>query len=183
MLEGIVPQPFLLLLAAFEPCFAAPSYRNFRVLVAGWVHCPGRRSSLHLGRLGLRHLHHARAHRPPPRPERLRHPSAPAPAPHPFRPPAWLPEQLLLYNAWSRQQPGGHAEGLWPGLDYLLPNADCGRCSTAMRIAVRIPSPLSHSTSHLPSLAARRQLRAAGSPALDSGRCSNDPMGGVRRHG
>ncbi len=44
MSEGIVPQPFLVLLAAFEPCFGAPSYRNFRVLVVGWVHCLGRRT-------------------------------------------------------------------------------------------------------------------------------------------
>jgi hypothetical protein len=26
------------LLVAFEPCFSAPSYRTFRLLVAGWMH-------------------------------------------------------------------------------------------------------------------------------------------------
>ena len=44
MPEGIVPQTFLVLLAVFEPCFGAPSYRNFRVLVSGWVHCLGLRT-------------------------------------------------------------------------------------------------------------------------------------------
>jgi hypothetical protein len=32
------------LLAAFEPCFHAPSYRTFSLLVAGWIHCLGRRT-------------------------------------------------------------------------------------------------------------------------------------------
>ena len=60
MPEGIVPQSFLVLLAAFEPCFGAPSYRNFRVLVAGWVHCLGRRTitavALAAGAVGQRHI-------------------------------------------------------------------------------------------------------------------------------
>ena len=60
MPEGIVPQPFLVLLAAFEPCFGAPSYRNFRVLVVGWVHCLGRRTTtavvLAVGAVGRRHI-------------------------------------------------------------------------------------------------------------------------------
>jgi hypothetical protein len=30
-------------LAIDKPCFTAPSYRTFRLLVAGWIHCPGRR--------------------------------------------------------------------------------------------------------------------------------------------
>jgi hypothetical protein len=38
----IVPESFALVLAAFAPCFTAPTYRIFRYLVAGWVHCPGR---------------------------------------------------------------------------------------------------------------------------------------------
>jgi hypothetical protein len=60
MPEGIVPQSFLVLLAAFEPCFGVPSYRNFRVLVAGWVHCLGRRTitavALAAGAVGQRHI-------------------------------------------------------------------------------------------------------------------------------
>src|SRR5437870_1449147 len=35
---------FLRLLVAFEPCFHAPSYRTFSLLVAGWIHCQGRRT-------------------------------------------------------------------------------------------------------------------------------------------
>lgn len=43
MPEIILPSPFVGLLVAFEPCFHAPSYRTFSLLVAGWIHCPGRR--------------------------------------------------------------------------------------------------------------------------------------------
>jgi hypothetical protein len=32
------------LLVAFEPCFTAPSHRTFSLLVAGWMHCLGRRT-------------------------------------------------------------------------------------------------------------------------------------------
>ncbi len=56
----ILPPTFLPLLAAFEPCFGAPSYRNFAVLVAGWIHCLGRRTItavvLAAGAVGSRHL-------------------------------------------------------------------------------------------------------------------------------
>src|SRR5215207_5244013 len=38
----MLPESFALALAAFAPCFTAPTYRIFRYLVAGWVHCPGR---------------------------------------------------------------------------------------------------------------------------------------------
>jgi hypothetical protein len=38
----IVPESFALLLAAFVPCFTAPTYQTFCYLVAGWLHCPGR---------------------------------------------------------------------------------------------------------------------------------------------
>ena len=38
----IVPGSFVVLLAAFQPCFTAPTFRSFRYLVAGWVQCPGR---------------------------------------------------------------------------------------------------------------------------------------------
>jgi DDE superfamily endonuclease len=44
MSEIILPSPFVGLLVAFEPCFSAPSYRTFRLLVAGWIHCLGRRT-------------------------------------------------------------------------------------------------------------------------------------------
>jgi hypothetical protein len=37
MPEIILPSPFVGLLVAFEPCFSAPSYRTFRLLVAGWI--------------------------------------------------------------------------------------------------------------------------------------------------
>jgi hypothetical protein len=40
----IVPESFARLLAAFRPCFTAPTFRIFRYLVAGWVHCTGRRT-------------------------------------------------------------------------------------------------------------------------------------------
>lgn len=32
------------LLVAFETCFTAPSYRTLGLLVAGWIHCHGRRT-------------------------------------------------------------------------------------------------------------------------------------------
>jgi hypothetical protein len=44
MPTSILPASFLILLAAFRSSFHAPSYRNFQVLVAGWVHCLGRRT-------------------------------------------------------------------------------------------------------------------------------------------
>jgi len=44
MSEGIVPQTFVPLLAAFEGCFTAPTYRTFRLVVAGWLQCLGRRT-------------------------------------------------------------------------------------------------------------------------------------------
>jgi hypothetical protein len=60
MPEGILPNTFVLLLAAFEPCFHAPTYRNFTLLVAGWIHCPGRRTvtgvALAAGAVGTRHI-------------------------------------------------------------------------------------------------------------------------------
>src|SRR5215217_3804475 len=44
MPEIILPSTFVGLLVAFEPCFATPSYRTFGLLVAGWIHCLGRRT-------------------------------------------------------------------------------------------------------------------------------------------
>jgi hypothetical protein len=44
MFEVILPHSFVLLCAAFQPCFTAPTYRTFQWLVAGWLHCPGRRT-------------------------------------------------------------------------------------------------------------------------------------------
>jgi DDE superfamily endonuclease len=42
MFEVILPHRFGALLAAFQPCFTAPTYRTFQWLVAGWIHCVGR---------------------------------------------------------------------------------------------------------------------------------------------
>jgi Transposase DDE domain len=57
---GIVPESFLGLLAAFAPCFGAPSYRTFELLIVGWVHCLGRRTitavALASGAAGSRHI-------------------------------------------------------------------------------------------------------------------------------
>lgn len=44
MFEVILPHSFGLLFAAFQPCFTAPTYRNFQLLVAGWIHWLGRRT-------------------------------------------------------------------------------------------------------------------------------------------
>jgi DDE superfamily endonuclease len=60
MFEVILPQSFLLLCAAFQPCFTAPTYRTFQWLVVGWVHCPGRRTitavAVAAGAVEQRHL-------------------------------------------------------------------------------------------------------------------------------
>lgn len=60
MPEVIVPPAFLPLLAAFQPCFTAPSYRTFCLLLAGWIHCAGRRTitgvALASGAVGQRHI-------------------------------------------------------------------------------------------------------------------------------
>jgi DDE superfamily endonuclease len=57
---AILPNTFVLLLAAFEPCFHAPTFRTFGLLVAGWVHCLGRRTvtavALASGAVGIRHV-------------------------------------------------------------------------------------------------------------------------------
>jgi DDE superfamily endonuclease len=56
----ILPNTFVPLLAAFEPCFHAPTFRIFGVLVAGWIHCLGRRTitavALASGAVGARHV-------------------------------------------------------------------------------------------------------------------------------
>ena len=56
----MVPDTFVVLLATFHSCFTAPSYANFEILVAGWVHCLGRRTitavTLASGALGTRHV-------------------------------------------------------------------------------------------------------------------------------
>jgi hypothetical protein len=44
MPEIILPSTMVSVLVAFEPCFTAPSYRTFGLLVAGWIHCLGRRT-------------------------------------------------------------------------------------------------------------------------------------------
>ena len=56
----IVPETFIGMLAAFDGCFTVPSYRNFVTIVAGWVHCVGRRTVtavvLASGAGGSRHI-------------------------------------------------------------------------------------------------------------------------------
>ena len=58
MPEVILPSPMVGLLAAFEPCFHAPSYRIFRLVVAGWMKCSPlsrqelARKTLRLGAVG-----------------------------------------------------------------------------------------------------------------------------------
>jgi hypothetical protein len=60
MLPVILPDTFAPLLTAFQPCFSAPSYQNFGLLVAGWIHCLGRRTitavTLAAGVVGRRHI-------------------------------------------------------------------------------------------------------------------------------
>lgn len=56
----ILPETFVPLLAAFQPCFTAPSYRTFCELVGGWVQCQGRRTVtgvvIAAGAVGSRHI-------------------------------------------------------------------------------------------------------------------------------
>src|SRR6266516_513020 len=56
----ILPDTFTPLLAAFQPCFTTPTYRNFCLLVSGWVHCHGRRTitavAVAAGAVGSRHI-------------------------------------------------------------------------------------------------------------------------------
>lgn len=60
MHPSILPESFLGLLALFAPCFHTPSATNFAVLIAGWVHCLGRRTitavALAAGTVGTQHI-------------------------------------------------------------------------------------------------------------------------------
>ena len=60
MPEVILPSTMVGLLAAFEPCFHTPTYRIFRLVLAGWMHCLGRRTitavALASGGVGGRHI-------------------------------------------------------------------------------------------------------------------------------
>src|SRR3954465_7741242 len=60
MPEIILPSGMVGLLAAFEPCFHPPTYRAFQLVLAGWIHCLGRRTitavALGVGGVGGRHL-------------------------------------------------------------------------------------------------------------------------------
>jgi hypothetical protein len=60
MPEVILPGAMVGLLAAFEPCFHAPTYRVFQLVLAGWIHCLGRRTitavALASGGVGGRHI-------------------------------------------------------------------------------------------------------------------------------
>jgi DDE superfamily endonuclease len=44
MPEMMLPSTMVGLLVAFEPCFSAPSYRTFSLVIAGWIHGLGRRT-------------------------------------------------------------------------------------------------------------------------------------------
>ena len=68
MLPGVtvlLPASLLALLAAFQPCFTAPSFRTFCALAAGFLAQPGRRTVCGmLPGAGLSRLwSHHRAHR------------------------------------------------------------------------------------------------------------------------
>jgi len=56
----ILPDTFVVLLTAFGSCFTTPSAANFQFLMAGWVHCLGRRTitavALASGAVGTRHI-------------------------------------------------------------------------------------------------------------------------------
>ncbi len=56
----MLPQSFVLVVAAFADCFTAPGYANFCRIVAGWAHCLGRRTitgvALASGAVGSRHI-------------------------------------------------------------------------------------------------------------------------------
>jgi hypothetical protein len=56
----IIPECFASLLAVFQGCFGAPSYRNFCWLVVGWVHCLGRHTITGIviaaGAVSVRHI-------------------------------------------------------------------------------------------------------------------------------
>ena len=58
----MLPETFAPLAAAFAPCFTAPTYRVFLVLVAGWAHCVGRHTvtavALAAGGVGRRYGWH-----------------------------------------------------------------------------------------------------------------------------
>ena len=61
----ILPSTFVGVLGAFEPCFHAPSYRTFGLLVAGWIHCLGRRTitAVAVASGGVDHCHISVFHR------------------------------------------------------------------------------------------------------------------------
>src|SRR4051812_42769664 len=56
----IVPESLLSMLVAFRGCFHAPSYRNFQLLVVGWIQCLGRHTITGVvvaaGAVGVRHI-------------------------------------------------------------------------------------------------------------------------------
>ena len=60
MPEIILPSTMVGLLVAFKPCFHAPTYRVFQLVVAGWIQCLGRRTitaaALASGGVGGRHI-------------------------------------------------------------------------------------------------------------------------------
>jgi len=60
MPDVILPDSLAVMLLAFRECFTAPSFRNFTLIVAGWLHCLGRRTmtavALASGGVGNQHI-------------------------------------------------------------------------------------------------------------------------------
>ena len=60
MPDVILPDSLAVMLLAFRECFTVPSFRNFTLIVAGWLHCLGRRTitavALASGGVGNQHI-------------------------------------------------------------------------------------------------------------------------------
>lgn len=65
MLDQNIPKSVAALLESFKPCFTAPTYRRFSVLVVGWILCCSRRwiTRVALASGSLPDRHHAGFHR------------------------------------------------------------------------------------------------------------------------
>jgi hypothetical protein len=60
MPDVILPDSLAVMLLTFRDCFTAPSFRNFTIIVAGWLHCLGRHTitsvALASGGVGGQHI-------------------------------------------------------------------------------------------------------------------------------
>ena len=60
MANLMLPESLVAMLLSFQECFTAPSFRNFTVIMAGWLHCLGRHTitavALASGNVGERHI-------------------------------------------------------------------------------------------------------------------------------